>query len=516
MSGKTVKYSTLTISCLALLYALVFSIFWSLTGRFNHDENQFMASAFMVFDHGLHPYRDFAYFHMPNLVYIYTPLFLTDNPMLYARLFNGICGFGICVIIFWHGRYLLRKHLWWAKLIIPICLMVLLVHSHMFKVAISEVWNHSSSGFFGLLAIVLLVRWQRNPQLTYLAALCGFSLGMAIGIRLSFAPLILPFLYFLLTNPETDGTGKKQNFLLFSICGLTANLPGLYFLIFNFSEFWFGNMIYPALNTAYHEELEFKRAMDFQDKIEYLKLKIMRRPPEVFIQTAAGLGIVAYVAASVVERKILKTGLSIVLLSTIFLLVGALAATPSQKQYYFMLYPLLLLISMHGIAASSSRIFSIFSALALLWVGYSSIVTYSPYAHRERLVGIALGHEEVALTKVIREAKQIRSILGSVDDVSGVLTLAPIYILNTRLPIYSEFVTGPFAWSVSHLLSPEQAAAHKLPLKSNIENFITEKKPAAILTGREKVHDIPLIAAARKLGYQETSLSSGNILWTIR
>src|SRR5690349_6190270 len=47
----------------------------SLCKRLDHDEHQFIASATLLARRGLLPYRDYPYFHMPHMVFIYAALF---------------------------------------------------------------------------------------------------------------------------------------------------------------------------------------------------------------------------------------------------------------------------------------------------------------------------------------------------------------------------------------------------------------------------------------------------------
>jgi hypothetical protein len=98
------KAISVVVTSSALFYAAVVCGNRALTTVLNHDEHQFMASAYMVARPGLQPYRDFAYFHMPNLVYLYSLFFFTPTPFLVARLFNGLCAFGLCLMVFFVAR----------------------------------------------------------------------------------------------------------------------------------------------------------------------------------------------------------------------------------------------------------------------------------------------------------------------------------------------------------------------------------------------------------------------------
>ena len=48
---------------------------------FEHDENQFVASAYLFSTDWLLPYVDYPYFHMPNLIFIYAVLFKFRTPI---------------------------------------------------------------------------------------------------------------------------------------------------------------------------------------------------------------------------------------------------------------------------------------------------------------------------------------------------------------------------------------------------------------------------------------------------
>jgi len=51
-----------------------------------------------------------------------------------------------------------------------------------------------------------------------------------------------------------------------------------------------------------------------------------------------------------------------------------------------------------------------------------------------------------------KEAENIRAYFDTRSGQGAVLTLSPLYAIESGLPIYKEFITGPFAWRVSHLV----------------------------------------------------------------
>lgn len=113
-----------------------------------------------------------------------------------------------------------------------------------------------------------------------------------------------------------------------------------------------------------------------------------------------------------------------------------------------------------------------------------------------------------------KEAERIRAYVESRSGEGTVLTLSPLYAIESGLPIYKEFVTGPFAWRVSHLLPEEEAVNRGMPLRSRIKPFLKEKRPLAILTGKENEQlEIPIIREAQQLRYQPMVTSTDVVIW---
>src|SRR6478672_5539385 len=84
---------------LACMFGLLFTL--SMHRRMSHDEHQFIASAVLVAREQLAPYRDFAYFHVPNQTYLWALFYhFTDYYLLVARAFCAVCGWLILVVIF--------------------------------------------------------------------------------------------------------------------------------------------------------------------------------------------------------------------------------------------------------------------------------------------------------------------------------------------------------------------------------------------------------------------------------
>src|SRR3990172_8997868 len=92
------------------LYLLIWSLFvgsflliWSraMQRGYNRDENQFVASGELLAEHALLPYRDYPYFHMPNLVFVYALVDkVSDYSLLAARAVFVVFSMASLVLIF--------------------------------------------------------------------------------------------------------------------------------------------------------------------------------------------------------------------------------------------------------------------------------------------------------------------------------------------------------------------------------------------------------------------------------
>jgi hypothetical protein len=70
-------------------------------------------------------------------------------------------------------------------------------------------------------------------------------------------------------------------------------------------------------------------------------------------------------------------------------------------------------------------------------------------------------------------------------DGGRVLTLAPILPLEAGLEVYPVFIVGPFSWRTAQFLSPERRRQYGVISPDDLELYLQDSPPAAILTGPE-------------------------------
>ncbi|MGC2166401.1 MAG: hypothetical protein WA632_10350 [Gallionella sp.] len=515
MSGDQLRRSATAVTVVAAIYLVIVSIWYAASGYIDHDEHQFMSSAFVVAKYGLQPYQDFAYFHMPNLAYIYAPFFSTNSPFLLARLFAVTCGLGICIAIFLAARALFadaNKTVNLNQLILPAASVLLLFHSSLYVLASSHVWNHTSSVLCAVTAFLLHCRAIRGDKPLQSFLISGIFLGMAVGIRLTFAPFVAPFLLALAIFTKGAAREKGLYAFVFVVGGMLSNLPAIYFFFTSHESFMFGNLGYPELNTLYRQEMSYPIAMTLIGKMKYFYDNFLCSPTQlaislVCVSNLIFLGIDA-------KRNATRPRFEVVFLLLVlpFVCIGFIAPTPTWTQYYFALVPFVILLSLYTLSSLRSTALSRSAGRLFVVAAVFVSINGTPLRNSSMLHGL-MRPESWIPVRVRQESELIRSYVHSNGGTGKVLTLSPIFAVESGLPIYKEFVTGPFAWRVSHFISESEAEIRHLPLHSRIDSFLEREHPRAILTGDEGRVEAPIIEAAQRSGYQPILLQSGITLW---
>lgn len=500
---------------IVFVYAVGAIFLIALTGALDHDEHQFMTSAYLVAMQGLQPYQDFPYFHTPNLVYLYALLFrLSDYPLLAARFVVGGCTLTMAGTLFGVAWSIFGKQSPATRLIIAAASVLLFVNSPLLASATAHVWNHTPATLCALLAFVLHCRGIRRNAVGLLFA-SGLLLGMAMGIRLTFAPLAAPFLLAFWLPAAALLQPKLRAVAYFASGGLLANLPALYFLVTAPSQFWFGNLGYITLNTSYRQTTEFNGAMSLLDKGVYFIKSVWAQPTDLLILVA-----ILYIFSNVTLtqlRSIWQTQVEAPLLAIMLplLYLTALAPTPVWYQYFFAPLPfaLLALLFCQGASENSAsrlavtRLMTIIALLSLFFGPF----TQSP-ATAAAFLRPTTWFPVTFHATAVEVARQVKASGGQ----GKVLTIAPLYAVEAGLPVYPQLATGPFAWRIVNLLLPEERHKQGLPDFAEWMSLLKAEPPAAVLV-TNNVHDVAaetqLIRAARRLGFHAQSLADGSTLW---
>lgn len=511
--GRWIRATGLLLLFLGALFA------WAMHRDLNHDEHQFLAPGSLLARDGLLPFRDYPLFHLPNLTLVYGALDrLFGYPIFSAKLLSVVSSWvvGLLLVLQCHRTPPFGEQRWaFAGAAIA---LGFLFFDPLFSDASGKTWNHEFPTALAIIATVLVVMAVQRFHLG-LAMAAGISAGLAVGTRLTFAPLLIPLGVALLLFSQ--GTLRRKGLFgaSFAFGAFVALLPSLYLFQADREAFLFGNLEFPRLrlldpeNTRIHKTVTWWRKMRFFFKEVFV--------PSWPLFTAFLLIAVGPALRGLRLRQPARLGSTIVLLTLPFLIAGCFAPSRYQYQHYFVVIPFLVLGIVYGAGErqrnaegrrqnDAGRL-----PLAALVLVISSLACYTYHTFKKNGRGLEWVAESVQPSKWFAlkahaSAVEIRALV----EPGKILTLAPAWVTEAGLPIYPEFASGPFAWRSAHLMTPERRKRLKMVAPEDLETFLASDPPAAILTGIEdKKLEEPLVEYAKLHGYRLEKLGRKKELW---
>lgn len=491
--------------CFVVTFILIFGAF-SVGHKINVDENVFIASAALLSRHGVIPYRDYHYNHMPTQVMVYALLFkLTTHILLAARTLCALCAAGAVAIIFsiayrrfaWLGQ---RKRVWFC-----IGITLLFLADPLFNRTAGRAWNHDFPVLLSLLAYLAMARGLRGGHQLLLIPLSGLLVGLAVTSRLTFATEMLPFALFILIYPRLS-TGRRMALLgLFALGGITALLPSAWFWAQAPRAAYFDNFQYPAYNTIWH------KLHDRKNQFPYGLLPKLLYIPRLCVEFP-GNGVVTIscllLVWSALRRRLavawddLTCQLVILALLAASQLASAITPSPPFYQYFYAATPFMMLAIILALADrpgldNDPRLYKVmigFLSLAFVF----GVVEY-------RLIYVFPSINKWQPVWRHDKGVEMARLLGGHGRV---LTLDPIYPLEGGLDIYPELATGRFAIRVGDYLTPQQRAAYRMWGTKDIDEVFTKDPPAAVFIspGSDAAIEPQMIADAIAHGYMPEDL----------
>ena len=299
----------------------------------DHDENQFIASGALLARHGLLPYRDYPYFHMPYLVAMYAAIFsATDHLLLGARLCSTVCSIATTLLIAQITWQLFVDHPTRFRRLAIVAIVLLFLASQAVQATAGRAWNHDVPTL--LLLIAYRIARTRSGQFSSIRRIsaAGILVGVAIGCRLTFAPAAGAFVLALLTSPSIDRRRRKAIGFLIGVvvalapCGVMFALAPRGFI--------FGNLQYPLLNLDFRHDQRYVHGVTSAGKLQNFCYQMFAQPGNLFVVLlfVAALAVVLHSCRQEFERRF-DIRLLMLLLLSVF--IGALVPTPLYPQYFY-------------------------------------------------------------------------------------------------------------------------------------------------------------------------------------
>ena len=199
-------------------------------------------------------------------------------------------------------------------------------------------------------------------------------------------------------------------------------------------------------------------------------------------------------------RRKLLTGPPI-LVSAAFLMVVVMSfvPTPSFPQYFAppLVCASLLLALLYGKLDAGQRI-QVRPAL----IAASLVLVLLNLPRLTQHLGRLPNPDSWTVTRVHQDGLEIARRLSEAKVEGKVATLAPVYPLEAKLPIYLELATGQFAYRTAEFTDEDLARHYRTTSPSAIKDLFESDPPAALLVGFAPDLESPMVHFAEENGYR--------------
>lgn len=478
----------------------------------NRNEHMYITAGVLVSQDKV-LYRDFAFLQMPHLPLLYAGLFKVFGLESYYLLTGKVVSF-LALIAAGAAVFFLSKRVLSSQLL-ALGLTALFVMNLTIVIPAREVSNYIIPLAVSLWAVYFFdLSLTSSTYARLLTGLSGFLVALAIGSRLTYLPIILPFAIVLglYSLGQKDGwlsvlVARLASFTMGLLIGL---LPVMGFLLSDPTSFLFNNLGYHRLNTQWRFLTGYTDAMSLSSKF-FFGVEIFLRPENLILFIAIGLGGVFTIREAWMSKQV-PYGLILGALLLITSLVMAVSPTPSFVQYYAQpvgfLYPLLVFSwSARADYLNSFRSITLFImvVIVLMLNGTSQLESILQLSQREQWSGLWVREISIEIRNHLSEYKGCSA--------GKVATLSPLFALEAGLSIYEELASGPFLYRVGDLLSPAERSYFVSTSPKTLSDLFDSDPPLAILTGFEAELEDALVRYAKENDYKRVDLSNKGTLF---
>jgi hypothetical protein len=471
----------------ALIAAIIISR--TLSTGYSHDENQFVAAGELLVSNGLLPYVNYPYTHMPYAMALYGLLQkLTPFDFLAARLLSTLAWIGSLGVIVALCRIVSRARQGGSTMASDVLfstweflIVGLLVYHPLAQTVPVLALNDSIATLFALLALlcfVLALQLASKSQTWPFAT--GLLVSLAAFSRFNYASLavvlaILWLLHSLLTRANSWFAAQWR----FWSGVLLGGLPALTLYALAPAAFYYGNLVYIRLNTLYYEGLLYRAGMDLGSKLMGFAQGLLHRPIDLLL-----LIVLLYVAITsflgIFRRRSIShlaafaaAGFAFVLLLTAF------APTPTFSHYFFAPLPfsVLLLSWLLRDLRRFGRVAEFAAIAAVLATFLFSARIQNPLTELSTLAR----PRDWTPFEVHDYALELRQLIPQ----GRVLSILPMFPLESGLDVYPFLANGPFSWRTSLLLTSERRRDYGVTSPEELPALLRSAPPVAIMTGFE-------------------------------
>ncbi|MFN2199581.1 MAG: glycosyltransferase family 39 protein, partial [Caldilineaceae bacterium] len=467
----------------------------------SHNEQMYVAAGYLL-NHSERLYQDFAFVQTPYTPLIYALAFRLSGGfyLLTAKLVN----FGFFAVAAALIYLITRRET--RDMVFSLTLLALFLANYYLLRTVIEASNYTIPMACSLGAYYLFVRSLDSRRRSVMFFLAGVLLAVAVGAKLYYATLAVPFGLAALAYPRRASLRSRIGAgALPLVAGTVAGaLPLLYYAARDWDRFAFNNLGYHLLNAQWREANGSTATMTWSSKLDTAR-DLLANPSYLLIVAWLALAVAVVLAQQNKIRRSDVLSCSVVLsgLLTATALLTAFTPRPLFPQYFAMPIPfaLALMAALYAqMLPPYRRTLRQSAVIAAILV----TITVLP-RHTGSLRSALQGDDRWAGTEAVEVSRFIRDAIETSATSSGspgkILTLSPVYAIESDLPIYPELATGSFVFRIGDLLSQEERERYHATSVSTISDLLDADPPAAILIGDEGDLETPLLDFAQTHNY---------------
>jgi len=346
----------------------------------------------------------------------------------------------------------------------------------------------------------------------------GILLGLAIGTKINYLIISVCLIIsipisFIYNNIQIKSKIFFKSILIFCSGLLLSLLPLLLFFIKDPKVFIFNNFEYHFINTEWRILSGYPKAMSFYSKLIFSKdILLLIENKIAYSAILIGILFKYYNKHYFVNKNYRFSEYKYIFI--IFFIVSFTSIfihTPLFNQYFSL--PLLFLyLTIIGIFSDleNNNIYLKFCnfkielkslllfILVVIVFSYSiSNILYSTHKLLYRKNWVGLHFHDVS--------QRIRSILteNQIDFRHKVASLSPLFAIESDMPVYLEFSTGPFLYRIGDLVDNNHHDLFIATSPTYLNELFDSSPPSAIIIGFEGDLDIPFANYAIRNNYME-------------
>ena len=468
------------IACFLLLGGIVL-FDRAIAQPFSHDEHQFVSAGWWLAYHGLLPYRDFPYHHMPYQIPLNAlAVRLSPYLLLSGRMVSWVAAWLASMVLF---AAVWREFRQRSRLVAGLAAgttVLVFISQPIVAYTTGQAWNHDWANLLALGAVVLHIRALDGRFTLRTGFAIGLMAGLAAGVRLSYAVLCPLLLASAAAMPgEYAARGRRAAAVLAGV--VVAGVPAAILLAIDPKAFGYGNVLYPILNSTYREVLRHWSGDELLAKLAYFAETVLVQPGNVALLVGfLGLSVLGLKARlrDPASRHVVMLGA----LATVLLFLTGFAPTPAWYQYFFACVPFAILTSaMVAARIAGER----WRRVALAGACLVALVSIATGMWDEQIVRRLQSPETWVPIQVHRLGQRLAEAVPG----GKVLTLGPVLAMEGGLSTYEALATGPFTWRVAHIIPQANRRLVGWIGRDDLAEALAATPPTAVLTGLETANE---------------------------